>query len=178
MSEENTPKSGIAPQLGAKKKPGPKKKSVAKKKAAKKAAAPAISGLGTTKSMPKPTPKLKKFIPMHERAVSNLPPEANDPNYFFKWCTDYGQNKLKDYENAGYEYVRNEDGSMKIRPGGNPLYLMKQPMELRKANNLAKSQKIIDTNMQIQRDAAVQAGDVPEYIPKGQEAVIQKDHLS
>jgi hypothetical protein len=55
---------------------------------------------------------------------------------------------------------------------------MKLPIELRNEDILAKQSKIIDINKKVQKESAVnKKGNVPDYIPDGQDSVTERDNL-
>ena len=136
-----------------------------------------------------PKPNIKKNrnpdrVPMHASVESDIPPEANDPDYYYRKCADYGKGRLLKYEQAGYEYVmrKAEDGTMQkiMYPGGHPRFLMRLPIELRKEDELAKAGKVIDTNAKhTANDAPQKNSVVPDWTPKEAEGrTVSKDHLS
>jgi hypothetical protein len=161
MFEKNTPKSGIAPS----------KKTLSKKKDAPEQHV-------SHESHPMEEKYPSRRVPVHAGSEGNVPPEATDPNFYFRWCADYEEGaKIQKYKGATYEFVL-RDGEKIKRPGGIPLFLMKLPKDLREQDILAKQAKIIDINKKTQQSAAVNTkGAVPEYLPDGQESVTERDNL-
>ena len=179
-------KSGVAPTKKA------VKKKVVKKKAATKQAVrkPTTDDAPVSKVAPqdvnnspleKDPLEIKhpsRRVGMHGKNGQNIPPEARDPNYYFRWCADYDKGKLQEYQGAWYSFVLDDQGKKIKRPGGQPLYLMKLPKDIREQDLLAKRGKIIDINKTMQKEAAVKKeGNVPEYIPEGQDSVTERDNL-
>jgi hypothetical protein len=117
----------------------------------------------------------KKRIPV--QASSKTSWGELDPNYYYRGCADYDKGKLNRYIAAGYEFVTDENGERVKRPGKDPVYLMRLPKKLRQEDLLAKKQKVIKINRQIQSDHAPKGGQVPEYIPKGQDSFVTRDDL-
>jgi len=115
-----------------------------------------------------------KRIPVHASRAANH--GDLDPNFYYRWCADYDKGKISRYLAAGYEYVQ-DNGEKVKRPGRDPVYLMRLPKKLRDEDLLAKKQKVITINKQIQRDNAPKGGNVPEYIPKGQDSFVTRDDL-
>ena len=134
-----------------KNKPGPKPK----------------AALGESVSM-NPAPKRQR-VPMHGDANQQIPSEAKDPAFHFRWCADYGKGKIERYKGALWEFVTDKAGDRIKRPGGEPLYLMKLPKELWEEDQLAKRGKIMDINKQLKQDNAPdKQGALPEYLVEGQ----------
>ena len=150
----------------------PKPKAGVAKSSTKKAQKPQDDAMeqtlsaNTEKKAPKP-----RRVPMSAgSAADNVPDEAKDPNFYFRWCADYDKGKIQRYQAAGYEFVLDKDGNRIKRPSGDSLYLMRQPMEYREQDLLAKRNKIVETNRKLQKDHSVKKkGSVPDYIPKGNE---------
>ena len=139
-------------EIKAKSKPGPKPKAT----------------LGASESKEAVAPKPRQRVPMHGDANQQIPSEAKDPNFHFRWCADYGKGKIERYKGALWEFVTDKAGDRIKRPGGEPLYLMKLPKELWEEDQLAKRGKIMDINKQLKQDNAPKQGAVPEYLAEGQ----------
>ena len=75
-----------------------------------------------------PAPKRQR-VPMHGDANQQIPNEAKDPAFHFRWCADYGKGKIERYKGALWEFVTDKAGDRIKRPGGEPVYLMKLPKE-------------------------------------------------
>ncbi len=153
---------------------GPKKAS-AKNANAKKTSKPVVR-----KAKP-------KRIPMHQSAAQSEPKEvreAKENGFYVRLCADYGKGKLQRYENAGYEYIMttDEDGHQRklSLPGGHTRYYMKLPMDIYLQDQLDKKQKVIDTTAEARKQAnRIDTNSVvPDYIPKGQNSVLEKDGFS
>ena len=140
------------------------------------------------KSKPGPKPKQlggsepttarpKQRVSMHAEANDSVPVEAKDPNFHFRWCADYGKGKIERYKGALWEFVLDSSGDKVKRPGGEPLYLMKLHKELWEQDQAAKRGKIIEVNKQVQQKNAPKKGEVPEYLPRGAESVLERDNL-
>ncbi len=115
-----------------------------------------------------PKPRAQR-VPMHGDANQQIPTEAKDPNFHFRWCADYGKGKIERYKGALWEFVTDKSGDRIKRPGGEPLYLMKLPVELREEDMLAKRGKIMDINKQLKQDSGPNKdGPLPEYLVEGQ----------
>ncbi len=140
-----------------KNKPGPKPK-------AKLGDDPAQAG----SEIVTPAPKRQR-VPMHGDANQQIPSEAQDPAFHFRWCADYGKGKIERYKGALWEFVTDKAGDRIKRPGGEPLYLMKLPKELWEEDQLAKRGKIMDINKQLKQDNAPKTDSaLPEYLVEGQ----------
>ena len=164
MSDEKA-KSGVAPTKSAKPNAGQK---------ANAAKADQVKADSAKKKGP--TPKKPDRIPMYAQ-VQTANKYANDEKFHYRWCADYGKGKHSKYLAAGYEFVKDDEGQNVMRPGGEPLYLMRLPMELYEQDQLAKREKIINMNKDIQQKNAPKGGAVPEYIPKGADSVLARDDL-
>lgn len=127
-----------------------------------------------------PKPKVKKYIPMNVSAQQLSSLDGLDPNFYHRWCAGYGKGKIERYIAAGYEHVMDkETGQKRMRPGGDPLFLMRQPMELREKELLAKRGGIIETNRILnQKNQPNKNSSVPEYIPGDANQVVERDNLS
>lgn len=152
-------------------------------KPAKKAAKKSAKKSAKAKSSPSPKPKVnvekvaanRRRVPMHQSSGESVPHEAKDPNFYYRWCSDYGKGKIQRYVDAGYEYVCYEGTKDRIsKPGGHKRYLMRLPIELRNQDMLDKQQKVIDTNAKVAADNAPKGGAVPDYIPDGKSDVVSK----
>ncbi|TDI83209.1 MAG: hypothetical protein E2O80_00395 [Betaproteobacteria bacterium] len=133
-----------------------------------------------TKKTPSPSPR-KKRVPMNSTQGGDTTPiEARDKNFHYRKCADYGKGKIQQYLDAGYEYVCHEGTNDKIvYPGGHKRWLMRIPMDLYLEDQLAKQQKVIDTNAKARAEhASIKGGAVPDYIPGKQSNVITTDGLS
>jgi hypothetical protein len=119
------------------------------------------------------TPKLRSSerVPMHSTKSQKI--EGLDTaNFHYRWCCDYDQGKLGQYLGAGWEFALDEKGNQRKRPGGNPLVLMKLPLEFYEEDKLVKRGKIIDTTEKFKEQHAPDYDeDVPEYLAKGQNAL-------
>jgi len=125
--------------------------------------------LGGSESKEVAAPKPRQRVPMHGDANQQIPNEAKDPAFHFRWCADYGKGKIERYKGALWEFVTDKAGDRIKRPGGEPLYLMKLPKELWEEDQLAKRGKIMDINKQLKQDnAPKEDGALPEYLVKGQ----------
>jgi hypothetical protein len=123
-----------------------------------------------------PRPAVRR-VPMHGAVDDNIPHEARDPNFHFRWCADYDKGKIERYKGALWEFVL-RDGEKIKRPGGEPLYLMKLPIEYREQDLLAKRGKITDINREMQNNSKVdKKSAVPDYLPDGQDSVTERDDL-
>jgi hypothetical protein len=149
------------------------------KTTAKKTAKKPMQAKKTPSPKPKAPPQ-KPRVPMHQSSGEGVPAEARDKDFHYRWCADYGKGKIQRYLDAGYDYVYHEGTTDKIiKPGGHKRYLMRIPMDLYLEDQLAKQQKVIDTNEKVREENAPKTNSaVPEYVPKGQESVIAKDGLS
>jgi len=154
------------------------KKKTAKKAAAKSGIAPNTAPEDVqNEPLEAVAPRGSTRISMHGSVGQDVPKEATDPNFHFRWCADYDKGKIQRYQGAWWEFVM-RDGEKIKRPGGEPLYLMKIPKKYREQDLLAKRKKIIDINKQMQSDSKVDSkSSVPDYIPKGQDSVTERDNL-
>ncbi len=115
------------------------------------------------------SPKPRQRVAMQAGTTMPKPDWAKDPNFKFRWCADYGKGKIERYKGALWEFVLDEDGNRRKRPGGEPLYAMKLPIELWEQDQLAKRGKIMDINKQLKQDnAPKEGGALPEYLVEGQ----------
>jgi hypothetical protein len=115
-----------------------------------------------------------KRIPVHSQGETLI---DQDLNFYYRWCADYDKGKIAKYIAAGYEYVLDEKGEKQTKPGKYPLYLMRLPMKFREEDLLAKKNKIITINKDVQKKMSPQGGAVPDYIPKGQTSALSRDDL-
>jgi len=118
----------------------------------------------------------KRRIPMHASTQQDIPDEARDPDFKFRWCADYNKGKIERYLAAGWQFVKDSDGNNYTRPGEHQMVLMRLPMEFWEEDQLAKRQLVIDTNKRVKADNApkgeesddIEDQKVPEYLAKGQ----------
>lgn len=114
------------------------------------------------------SPKPRQRVAM-QGTDSPTPNWAKDPNFKFRWCADYGKGKIERYKGALWEFVLDNDGNRRKRPGGEPLYAMKLPIHLWEQDQLAKRGKIMDINKQLKQDSGPdESGSLPEYLVEGQ----------
>ena len=125
--------------------------------------------LGESESKEAVSPKPRQRVAMQAGTTMPKPDWAKDPNFKFRWCADYGKGKIERYRLALWEFVLDEDGNRRKRPGGEPLYAMKLPIHLWEQDQLAKRGKIMDINKQLKQDNAPdKQGALPEYLVEGQ----------
>ena len=168
MSNDNNPKSGVAPAQAASPKPKATKAIAPEDKQANEPTIEAKAG--------NPKPRQERVL-MHGES-NNVPEEAKDPNFHFRWCADYDKGKIQSYQGAWWEFVL-RDGEKIKRPDGEPLYLMKLPKEIREQDLLAKRGKIVDINKQLQKEhmSVQKGGKVPDYIPHDGDSVVIRDDI-
>jgi hypothetical protein len=116
-------------------------------------------------------------IPMSAAERLPVPKKFMEEGYHYRWCADYGVDKLARYLQAGYQYVEDGNGDRISRGGGDRLWLMRLPIEYWEQDLKAKHDKVIEINKQTQRDAAPKSGAVPEYLPQGMTSAIERDNL-
>ncbi len=168
MSNDKATKSGVAPSP----KPKATKANGAQTTSEEKQAdSPTIEAKAGN-----PKPRQERVM-MHGES-NNIPEEAKDPNFHFRWCADYDKGKIQSYQGAWWEFVL-RDGEKIKRPGGEPLFLMKLPKEIREQDLLAKRGKIVDINKQLQKEHmnVQKGGKVPDYIPHDGDSVVIRDDI-
>ena len=137
-----------------------------------------IKAEAAKKRGPKPKAKAKRQ-PMASGSKQLEPREGLDANYHYRWCAGYGKGKIERYIAAHYEFVLDEKGEKTMRPGGDPLFLMRLPKDLWEQDQLAKRGKIIETNQILnQKNQPNKNSPVPEYIPGEGNQVVERDNIS
>lgn len=116
------------------------------------------------------TDATRKRVPMHASSIAHIPEGVTDTeNFHYRWCADYGKGKIERYDQAGYEFVTNEQGDKIKRPGGDELWLMRIPKNLWDEDQEAKRGRQIQIhNARLKEQAVLKTGVVPEYLPNEQ----------
>lgn len=130
------------------------------------------------KKNPNRSEQVKKRIPMQTNSTVNAPREYMEEGFYHRWCADNDKGKLSRYLQAGYEYVKDENGDRIKREGKDPVFLMRLPEKDREEDLAAKRARIIEVNKKVQQENAPKTdGGVPEYIPKenGNDVVFRED---